>query len=130
MVLQGTRWSTQNLFKHQANDTDYDKPRPDVSSYLEYIAFETKQKPLDVARVRLLYERAVTSHPLQAQLWAKFTGFLDQHVKGTTNQSHKKCLQVRKIQWPPSFCPLMCEQPETAGGLATSGQTICVPSSA
>jgi squamous cell carcinoma antigen recognized by T-cells 3 len=48
-----------------------------LTSFLQYIDYEGKQKPLNAFRVRALYERAVLLHPLRPELWARYTDWLD-----------------------------------------------------
>lgn len=52
--------------------------QPTIESYLEYLDYEMKAK--NPSRVRFLFERAITDHCLEADLWLRYVRYLQEHL--------------------------------------------------
>jgi len=68
-----------------------------LENYLNYIDYEKKQK--DPVRIQCLFERAISSHCLEADLWVQYLAYLDTTLKIDTVSLPVYERAVRNCPW-------------------------------
>ena len=69
----------EKLQKRQLDDETASQSVSKEAVFKKYIDFElSKESP---ARIQLIFERAITQNPLDADLWLKFGDYLDGNLK-------------------------------------------------
>jgi len=70
---------------------------PDMESYKQYLQFELKEK--DPTRIQLLYERALTDHCLDGDVWLEYLNYIDSNLKIDTVSIPVYQRAVRNCPW-------------------------------